>query len=85
MAGGVWNIANNNYYLYNGQDFWTLSPSVFYSNYSLADVFLVQFSGSLYDQRVVVSYRIRPVINLKADIKITKGDGTALNPFVVKG
>ncbi len=28
MAGGVLSIPNSNYYLYNGQYFWTLSPSL---------------------------------------------------------
>ena len=75
---------NSNYYLYNGKYYWTLSPSYFHSNYSLAYVWFVMPSGSLlpwYD--VTRSFGVRPVINLKADILITKGDGTSLNPFVV--
>ena len=76
---------NSNYYLYNGKYFWTLSPSGFYSNYSLAGVWAVIPSGSLdpwYD--VAYAIGVRPVINLKADTLITKGDGSSLNPFVVK-
>ncbi len=84
MAGGVYNTANSNYYLYNGQYFWTLSPSYFYSYYSNARVWSVLPSGGLVSWNGVAdSIGTRPVINLKADTKITKGDGTALNPYVV--
>ena len=84
MAGGVYGIANSNYYLYNGQYTWTLSPSGFDSSYSLADVWNIQPSGSLGAYSVTNSFGARPVINLKADAQITKGDGTALNPYVVE-
>ena len=85
MAGGVYNIANSNYYLYNGQYTWTLSPSSFRSNNSIAYVWSVRPSGSLYAWYDVTGpIGARPVINLKADTQITKGDGTSLNPYVVK-
>ena len=84
MAGGVWNTANSNYYLYNGQYFWTLSPSLFNSFYSYASVWFVLPSGGLILwNSVAYPFGVRPVINLKADTPITKGDGTALNPYVV--
>ena len=84
MAGGVHNIPNSNYYLYNGQYFWTLSPSHFDSAYSIARIWCVDFTGDMYSLGRVANYfRIRPVINLKADTLITKGDGTALNPYVL--
>ena len=85
MAGGVFNTANTNYYLYNGQYQWSLSPGYFYSNASFAIVWGVSPSGSLYPwDRVAYSFGVRPVINLKADTLITKGDGSTLNPFSVK-
>ena len=75
---------NSNYYLYNGNYFWTLSPSHFDSNYSIARVWYVMPSGSLYPWNdVTYSIGVRPVINLKANTLITKGDGSSLNPFVV--
>ena len=84
MAGGVWNTANSNYYLYNGQYFWTLSPSTFTTYYSQARVWFILSSGGLIDwYSVSSSFGARPVINLKADTLITKGDGTALKPYVV--
>ena len=85
MAGGVYNTANSNYYLYNGQYFWTLSPSYFDSNYSYASIWYVLPSGSLNPWYFVApSFGTRPVINLEVDTQITKGDGTALNPYLVQ-
>ena len=75
---------NSNYYLYNGKYYWTLSPSYFASFSSYAYVWHVVPSGSLYPGiSLGDSLGVRPVINLKADTLITKGDGTSLNPFVV--
>ena len=85
MAGGVLSIANSNYYLYNGQYTWTLSPSYFSSYDSYACVWSILPSGGLNSWNYVASsFGARPVINLKADMQITKGDGTSLNPYVVK-
>ena len=90
LAGGrgYYNEAsspNSNYYLYNGKYFWTLSPSHFSSNYSYARVWYVMPSGCLLHwEGVTSSFGVRPVINLRADTLITKGDGSALSPFVVK-
>ena len=85
MAGGIYNTPNSNYYLYNGQYFWTLSPSRFDSYYSYACVWYVFPSGSLNNgYYVTYSLGTRPVINIKANTLITKGDGTSLNPFKVE-
>ena len=45
---------------------------------------IVMPSGSLgpWDD-VTGSFGVRPVINLKADTLITKGDGSSINPFVL--
>ena len=76
---------NSNYYLYNGKYYWTLSPSSFDSNYSFAYVWPVMPSGSLRPWiDVTYSFGVRPVINLKADTLVTRGDGTALNPFKIE-
>ena len=89
MAGGraYYNGAyspNSNYYLYNGKYFWSLSPSHFDSNYSISYVWYVMPSGSLSPwYYVAYSFGVRPVINLRANTLITKGDGSFLNPFVL--
>ena len=84
LAGGVNDTTNMNYYLYNSGYFWTLSPSYFNSDYSSAFVWRVMSSGSLRSWAYVTySFGVRPVINLKANTLITRGDGSSLNPFIV--
>ncbi len=85
MAGGVYNTENSRYYLYNGQYFWTLSPALFTPNYSLAEIWSISPYGNLISwSGVYFSFGTRPVISLKADTVITSGDGSLLNPFVIK-
>ena len=84
LAGGVFNIPNSVYYLYNGQYLWTLSPASFTSSDTFANAWAIDSTGSLYPWGTVDhNFGIRPVINLRSDVQITKGDGTALNPYVV--
>ena len=85
-AGGL-NTNNTSYYLYNGQNYWTMSP------YSMnvgtsggwAGVFFVRSSGYLDWYSVNgATLGVRPVINLKADtLFVTGGTGTRTNPYVV--
>ena len=83
MAGGVWNTANSNYYLHNGKPFWTISPSCFPKEYSFVNVFHMHSSGALSAHNVIDSYGVRPVINLKAEVEISSGDGTSIAPFKI--
>ena len=78
-AGGVNGSNNQSYYLYTGQNYWTLSPS----SYPNAYVFVVISDGSL--GYVIVNYArgVRPVINLKADVQITGGNGSSGSPYVI--
>ena len=81
-AGGYQNN-NSSYYLHTGQYFWTMSPSYFSSG-GVAYVFYVYSDGNLYDGRVDMSFGVRPVINLRADVQVT-GSGTTSDPFKVVG
>ena len=84
FAGGVSGTSNSNYYLYNEKDFWTFSPASFDSPYALASIWYVNKLGNLISGiKVGHSIAVRPVINLKADALIIKGDGSSLNPFVL--
>ena len=84
LAGGVYNVPNSSYYLYNGQIVWTMSPSYFNSYGTNVSAWYMLSSGVINPwYSVSSSFGIRPVINLRSDIKITKGAGTALNPYVV--
>ena len=80
-AGGVWGTNNTSYYLYAGQDYWTMSP---YSYSGYASVFLVYSSGYLGSLLNVNNSRgVRPVINLKSDVQFSEGNGTSSNPYVI--
>ena len=56
------------------------------SNFSdgIARVNIVFETGSIVTYCSVADHAgVRPVINLKQNVTISKGDGTTLNPFVV--
>ncbi len=79
-AGG-YQANNTSYYLYTRQFYWTMSPYGF--SYGFAHMFVVASSGALSSNRVNYTYGVRPAINLRADITISSGNGTASNPYVI--
>ena len=79
-AGGL-NSNNQSYYLYTGQNYWTMSPSSF--SFGLTWVLRVNSDGNLDSDRVNYKDGVRPVINLKADVQFSEGNGTADNPYVI--
>lgn len=83
FAGGVYLSANPEYYLYTGQTYWTMSPSSFNSSNAYANAWRVDSAGRLNAHWVTASNGVRPVVNLSADILITGGDGTKVNPYMV--
>ena len=78
-AGGVNDSYNQSYYLYTGQDYLTMSSSYAVS----ASMYRVQSNGRLYTLGVHAARGIRPVINLKADVTISSGNGTSSQPYVI--
>ena len=80
FAGG-YQTANSSFYLYTDQNYWTMSPS-FFDN-STAYTFRVYSNGQILGINVDDSNGIRPVINLKADVTIRSGSGTAQDPYVI--
>ena len=81
-AGGYYGKSNNSYYLYNNTYFWTMSPTGFASGYSY--VWIVFSAGDINNNYVGRTLRLRPVLNLTANTKISSGDGTKENPFVIQ-
>ena len=82
-AGGT-SSNNYGYYLYTGNYYWTMSPSSFSVGGSrLAVVFLVSSTGGLSNSNSNSKYGVRPVINLRADVTISSGDGTSSNPYTI--
>jgi len=88
-AGGLWfntdgSSSNDNYYLYTGLWYWTISPAGYYigSNSRVSTVDKLGHIGSNpcdSNNRGVV-----PAISLKASVKITNGTGVYNNPYIVE-
>ena len=80
-AGVVCGKENEEYYLANGNNFWTMSP---FRSVSSANVWNVNPDGNLDTAFVRFGTGVRPTINLKSTVKVTGGDGTSSNPYVIK-
>ena len=75
-AGGVYNTNNSKYYLYNGNNYWTMSPA----HFGGAIEFGLYPSGNLGVNVVSPIGGIRPVITLNGNTKL-QGTGTKNDPF----
>ena len=80
-AGGKYGNYNRLYYLYTGQTYWTMSPFYFYSSYATALVWYVHSTGNFIWDWTASENGVRPVINLKSNIEIISGNGTASSPY----
>ena len=79
IAGLNTNMTDTNY-LYNGRDYYTMSPTQY--NYR-AYVGIVDKLGRINDTFVTDNKEVRPVINLINSLEVT-GDGSVANPYLVK-
>jgi hypothetical protein len=79
LAGGTTKTNNPNYYLYDGNDYYTMSPW-FYGNQ--AWVGIVTSTGKIDATTVNNVKEIRPVINL-INAVTTTGTGTYENPYTI--
>lgn len=79
-AGGTVSSSNNEYYLYSGKYYWTMTPYSY--AFGLTFVGFVYIDGGLSDNNVTNPNAVRPVVSLKSDA-ISGGSGTAANPFFV--
>ena len=70
-------------WVYSTEHYWTMSPSSFDPVSGVAIGLYQRSAGHIDINFVGASYGARPVINLKSDVKITEGIGTANDPFVV--
>ena len=84
-----YNNVTSDFYMINDRqkteelNFWTITPENFYNDSDFA--FIITNDGILASLDVANDAigRFRPAINLKAGIKITGGDGTKTNPYIV--
>ena len=86
FAGGSSYLANATNYLYTGVRYWLLSPWHYVINDLSAYMWTVapegSLPGSLGAKKADDVYSVRPVINLRADVKFT-GNGSFENPYVI--
>ena len=84
LAGGKYNTNNRNYYLYTGNDFFTMSPYFFHARNAYASIWSVLPSGSLNYNSVAKRIGVRAVINLNSNVLVATGDGSVAHPYEVK-
>ena len=82
MAGGVKNSNNLIYYLYSGNNYWTMTPYSFDVWFYTANVY-VSSTGSLQRAGARDIYGVRPVVNLDSDNLTFTGNGTMQDPYVI--
>ena len=84
FAGMNYKGINKLSYIYSNNYYWTMTPAIYNATSGNSVEILSSPSGIIYLGGVNTSWgSIRPVINLKSDVKITGGTGTANDPFVV--
>ncbi|MDD5836198.1 MAG: hypothetical protein PUD34_03185, partial [bacterium] len=70
-------------WVYSTNHYWTMSPSRFYAPGGIADEWMQYSVGRINGWNGTNSLGARPVINLKSDVEISGGIGTATDPFVI--
>ena len=78
---GSGNSNNESFYLYNGINYWTMTPFLFESGSAL--IFILDGIGRLNNDIATWKYVVRPVINLSPNVQIT-GTGTVSDPYRVQ-
>lgn len=81
LAGGVYNVENDSFYLNTGNYYWTMTARC--SVGLITSSFGIGNSGKIGGLALTNSNGVRPVISLKSDVEIT-GSGTMTDPYVVK-
>ena len=79
----VKNSINTFSYTYGGDGYWTMTPYHYNSSNGNSNVWNLRKSGEMYSDSVYGNMGIRPVINLKSDVKIISGVGTVNELFVI--
>mgnify|MGYP004454506757 CR=1 FL=1 len=80
LAGGFPHVSNENYYLYTGENYFTMTPSDFMDRNFKATVGYIYSDGELTSSYTYGYGGMKPVLNLSSEV-LNNGDGTASNPF----
>jgi len=72
-------------YTHSSYNYWTMSPSIFGIVSTSATEFIAHSDGYAYNSNhVTTSSGVRGVINLKSNVEISGGIGTANDPYIIK-
>ena len=81
-AGTSYGYNNTNFYLYVATDVWTMSPGYYAGGAApIASTITGNITASKYGNE---SIGVRPVINLKSNVEITKGTGKSTDPYIIR-
>ena len=80
LAGGLFNVNNPNYYLNNGENYYTMTPLEYYSYQ--AYLTSVNSSGAMVPTTAVNEIGVRPTIVLNKEVTIS-GSGTINDPYTI--
>lgn len=75
---------NERFYLMTEFSYRTMSPYLVSLSYSNGVMFYVEYNGQLPNGSASTGRRLRPVINLSANVKISGGNGTAASPYIIE-
>ena len=85
FSGMNYEIKNKLVWTYSSAFYWTMTPTNYNASWKNANNWVMSDSGIVYSGgHIGRSYGIRPVINLKADVEISGGIGTANDPYIIK-
>ena len=77
-------VRNTSAWSFSEISYWTMTPTNFNASWGNSNNWMMNSDGIIYSGgHIGRSYGIRPVINLKFDVKISGGSGTSNDPFVV--
>lgn len=84
IFSGINGVGKNKYaWSYSSEDYWTMSPA-YSSGAGRQLLWSLNLSGMVVHSWNTYELATRPVINLKADVKISGGIGTINDPYIIK-
>ena len=83
-AGGKNKITNKNFYLNSNVSYWTMTPFNYYYSEGMVGNSLLGYGQVVQYGMLYYANALRPVINIRSDVLISRGDGTVSSPYHLK-
>ena len=84
LSGYADGYLNRTAYTYSSSTYWTMSPSYFSTPEVVSREFALNSDGYIASTNLLTTYGVRGVINLRGNVEIESGIGTANDPYIVK-